>query len=529
MYGVICLYMRCDRSYIHDFTHDVLLNNGDFVSSQSLGGDHKRALQLHSQLRPNLQKQPQKQHHLPDPSSLSSPASQDQPHALETIWNQIKKHLPEHLEPAMINHYIHSLEVSYTSDTVILEVPNVNYYQGLVDHVLPILHNIRSQQKALIHFSIQIRPRTPQLQTHTHNSLISKKTTAVAKKISAESGINRQYTFDTYIKGSSNQFTYAICQNIIKQPGMTYNPLFIYGHSGIGKTHLLHAVGHALSQPDAEHPVILTTTDNFMSELIHCIRHKKQHKFKEKYRHCSALLVDDIQFISGKKATQEEFFHVFNFLYERKIQIIITSDKYPHEIPDIEERLRNRFEWGLISDIQPPDHHHRSAILSAKAKHLGLTLDHEVAEYMAHRWCNNIRELEGTLRRLVAQAHFHHHKIDLKLIHEVFPTHHPHKQPPKPDIQNIIDIISKHYGVSTEELRSKKRIRKIAHPRQIGFYLARQLTDASFPQIGIAFGGKDHSTVMHGVKRVAESLKTDDKLKMELMFIQRNLIIPSGP
>ena len=491
--------------------------------------------------QPNQILQPRNDPQITSPTepsfSLQGPPP-SQTHPAEPMWHAIKQQLPKHLEPAMISHYINSLEVSYSDDTVILQVPNVNYYQGLVDHVLPVLNSLRTQLQASIHFSIQIRPRhhspqpsnptksTPQPNAQQNisatHSLITKPAHPVFKKISDESGMNKRYTFANYIKGPSNQFSYAICQNIVQHPGTTYNPLFIYGYSGLGKTHLLHAVGNALTHNQPHHPVILTTTDNFMSELIYCIRHNKQHKFKAKYQTCSALLVDDVQFISGKKATQEEFFHVFNFLYERKIQIIITSDKYPHEIPDIEERLRNRFEWGLISDIQPPDQEHRMAILYAKADALGITLDATVAEYMASKWSKNVRELEGALHRVVAHANFHHKLIDLKLIHEVF---RPHLDTTthKPNIQTIQSTIAAHYGISIAELISKKRERKIAMPRQIGFYLARQLTQASFPEIGAAFGGKDHSTVMHGVKKVTESLRGNNQLRMELSFIQKNL------
>ena len=453
-------------------------------------------------------------------------SSGDQP-TTEQTWNRIKSCLPDHLDQAMIGHYIDSLDVRFDGDTAVLEVPNVNYYQGLVDHILPVLGTIRSQLAAAIHFSIQIRPRHPVTaesslagQQNLSECVSIKPQGPVFRKISDDTGMDKRYTFDNYIKGSSNQFSYAICQNIVQKPGATYNPLFIYGFSGLGKTHLLHAVGNALSEKHPNYPVILTTTDNFMSELIYCIRHNKQHKFKEKYRQCSALLVDDIQFISGKKATQEEFFHVFNFLYEKKIQIIITSDKYPHEISDIEERLRNRFEWGLISDIQPPDQEHRMAILYAKAEHLGLDLDAGVAEYMARRWSKNIRELEGALRRLVAHASFHNRPMNLELVHEVF---HMRDASTKPNIQTILETISRHYDVTIEEIRSSKRPRKIVLPRQVGFYLARQLTGASFPEIGQAFGGKDHSTVMHGVKKVTDSIVDDKDLRKELGRLQRML------
>ncbi|MCY4380148.1 MAG: chromosomal replication initiator protein DnaA, partial [Proteobacteria bacterium] len=374
---------------------------------------------------------------------------------------------------------------------------------------------------------IQIRPRrTPShfgspKRLHTLTSASHNQQGQPSTGESNEFSMDERYTFSSFIKGPSNQFSYAICQNVVQSPGTTYNPLFIYGYSGLGKTHLLHAVGNALKQKYPDHPVILTTTDSFMSELIYCIRHNKQLKFKEKYQQCSALLVDDIQFISGKKATQEEFFHIFNFLYERKKQIIMTSDKYPHEIPDIEERLRNRFEWGLISDIQPPDQEHLMAILYAKAEEYQVQLHKDVAEYMTERWSKNIRELEGALHRLVAHAEFHQQPIDLKLIDEM--TSKKDGGPSKPTILKVQTLIAEHYGITLDDLKSSKRQRKFVRPRQVAFYLARQFTGASFPEIGLAFGGRDHSTVMHGVNKVSGELVSSVALKKELVSIQRHL------
>lgn len=464
----------------------------------------------------------------PFPPLLSTAAS-----CCEDHWKKLCECLKEHLNPEMMAHYVDSLEVSYKGDTVQLEVLNVNYYQGFMDYILPVLHKVRAKIKAPIHFQIQIRPR------HSGSEKKPSKDSNVlplnvpswravrsseSANIPRTSGTDRKYSFDNYVKGSCNEFAHAICEKIIHDPGVTYNPLFISAPTGLGKTHLLHAVGNALLQQHPHLPVILTTADNFMSELIYCIRHNKQIQFKQKYHQCSALLVDDIQFISKKRATQEEFFHVFNCLYERKKQIIITSDKYPHEIPDIEERLRNRFQWGLLCDIQVPDHKHRMEILRAKAKKLQVTLDSDVLEYMAAKWNRNIREMEGALCSIVAHAQFHNKAVDQELVARALKVQH--FKTIKPDLLTIQKIIARHYGLTPSDLKSTSRQRKFAYPRQVAFYLARELTDASFPEIGHAFGGKDHSTVMYGVKKVAKLLAGSSKLRRDIMHLRQNLYRP---
>jgi chromosomal replication initiator protein len=305
-------------------------------------------------------------------------------------------------------------------------------------------------------------------------------------------------------------------------PGLTYNPLFIYGSTGLGKTHLLHAVGSQVLKDNPNAVVCYISSERFMNEMIYCLRFNKMWDFRRKYRNCDVFLVDDIQFISGKERTQEEFFHTFNALYENKKQIVITSDKFPQDIADIEDRLRNRFQWGLIADIQPPDVEHRVAILMTKADQLGIDLDQDVAMYIANHAKRNVRELEGALRRIAAFASFQGKNLDLQLAAETFQN--VLGEPPKRlTIENIQKTVAEHFKVRVVDLKSKKRQRAVSVPRQVAMYLSRVRTSASFPEIGSKFGGKDHTTVMHACKKVEETITKDLDLKTHVEALERKL------
>lgn len=337
-----------------------------------------------------------------------------------------------------------------------------------------------------------------------------------------QSNINANYRFDNFVRGSSNQFALATCQNVADNPGRSYNPLFIYGSTGLGKTHLMHAVGNRVLEVNPGAVVVYITTERFMNEMIYCIRYNKMWDFRQRYRHCDVFLVDDIQFISNRKATQEEFFHTFNTLYEAKKQIVITSDKFPQEIPDIEERLRNRFQWGLIADIQPPDIEHRIAILLNKADKSGLNLNYDVAEYIATNAKKNIRELEGALHRIAAFAALQGRPIDMGLAREIFQN--VLAEPPKRlTVEVVQQSVADHFKVKVSDLKSKRRHRALTLPRQVAMYLARSLTKSSFPEIGEKFGGKDHTTVMHAVKKIDKERSQDMDLKVSLESLERQL------
>src|SRR5687767_5002942 len=321
-------------------------------------------------------------------------------------------------------------------------------------------------------------------------------------------GLNPRYTFDTFIVGPSNQFAHAACRAVAEAPSRSYNPLFIYGGVGLGKTHLMHAVGQYVLQHERSLKLTYISSERFMNEMINAVRYDRILDFRERYRSVDELLVDDIQFVSGKEGTQTEFFHTFNALYDAQKQIVLSSDRPPHEIPALEERLRSRFEWGLIADIQPPDLETKVAILKRKAEAEAVPLADNVAMYMAGRIKSNIRELEGSLIRLIAYASLTGREISLELTQEVL------KDVIDQDnkavtIESIQKYVSDYYQLKIGELKSRNNSKSVAMPRQIAMYLSKSLTNASLPEIGRSFGGKHHTTVIHSIKKVEEMRKKD--------------------
>jgi chromosomal replication initiator protein len=325
-------------------------------------------------------------------------------------------------------------------------------------------------------------------------------------------GLNPRYTFDTFVVGSSNQFAQAACQAVAELPSRAYNPLFIYGGVGLGKTHLLHAVGHQGVRLFPGMAVVYISSERFTNELINAIRYDRTAEFRARYRTIDLLLIDDIQFISGKERTQEEFFHTFNDLYESRKQIIVSSDCSPKEIPEIEERLRSRFEWGLIADIQPPDFETRVAILKKKAALERVRLTDDVAYLIASRIKSNIRELEGSLTRMIAFCALTGREMSVDLAQEVLGELWGEEEKVI-TIDQIQRKVCDFFGIRLSDLKAKTRTKAIAFPRQIAMYLARQLTHASLSEVGRAFGGKDHTTVLHAVDKVQTLLQEDPKLR----------------
>ncbi len=325
-------------------------------------------------------------------------------------------------------------------------------------------------------------------------------------------GLTGRYTFDTFIVGSGNRFAHAAAHAVAESPGRAYNPLFIYGGVGLGKTHLLHAIGHHVLTRKQLARVTYVSSERFTNELINAIRDDKMVEFRNKYRNVDVLLIDDIQFLAGKERTQEEFFHTFNTLYESSRQLIISSDKPPREIPTLEDRLRSRFEWGLIADIQPPDYETRIAILRKKAEMDAIALPDEVAQYIAQRISSNIRELEGALSRLRAHAEMTRSPISVELTVEVLKELLPQARIRPVTIAAIQRAVAEFFGIRVDEMKAKRRTKGVAFPRQVAMYLARELTDASLPRIGEEFGGRDHTTVMHACERVKGALAQDAHL-----------------
>jgi len=321
-------------------------------------------------------------------------------------------------------------------------------------------------------------------------------------------GLNLRYTFDTFIVGPSNQFAHAACRAVAEAPSRSYNPLFIYGGVGLGKTHLMHAVGQYVLQHDRNLKLTYISSERFMNEMINAVRYDRVIDFRERYRTVDVLLVDDIQFLAGKEGTQTEFFHTFNALYDSQKQIVLSSDCPPHEIPQLEERLRSRFEWGLIADIQSPDLETKIAILKKKAETEAVPLPDNVAIYIAGKIKSNIRELEGSLIRLIAYASLTGQEITLPLAHQVLKNILDHEEKAV-TIEIIQKFVADYYNLKLVDLKSRNNSKSVAMPRQIAMYLCKSLTHASLPEIGRSFGGKHHSTVIHSIRKVEDLRKKD--------------------
>ncbi len=337
------------------------------------------------------------------------------------------------------------------------------------------------------------------------------------------STLNPRFTFDNFVVGNSNRFAHAACLAVAESPAKAYNPLFIYGGVGLGKTHLMHAIGHLIREKLINSNVAYVTSEKFTNDLINSIREEKTVNFKNKYRGMDILLIDDIQFLAGKERTQEEFFHTFNTLYEANKQIIISSDRPPKEIPTLEDRLRSRFEWGLITDIQMPDYETRIAILQKKAQVENLHVSDEVINFIADRINSNIRELEGALIRVSAYSSLTDNKMDRQTAAEVLKDILPAKKPVLITITLIQQKVAEYFGIKTEDMKSKKRARVVSFPRQVAMYLCRELTDNSLPKIGKHFGDRDHTTVMHAQDKISHEIEKDPAIAQAVNKIKEVL------
>lgn len=337
-------------------------------------------------------------------------------------------------------------------------------------------------------------------------------------------GFNSQYTFENFVVGNSNQLVHAACQAVAREPGRSYNPLFIYGGVGLGKTHLMNAIGMEIRQKNPNWRMLYVTGEHFTNEVVHAIRFNKTTELRKKYRDsCDLLLVDDVQFIAGKERTMEEFFHTFNALYEARKQIILTSDKLPRDIQGLEERLSSRFSWGLLADIQSPDYETRLAILMNKAEREGCDLPHDVADYIASNITANVRDLEGALVRIFAFASLSKMKVNLDLAKEVL-QNLISKPQVKLTVETIQAQVSEFFNLKIADLKSKRRHKNLAVPRQIAMYLCKIHLAVSFPEIGHKFGGKDHTTVMHAVQKIKKCIDgLDEKIKDDVKRLEKTL------
>jgi chromosomal replication initiator protein len=428
---------------------------------------------------------------------------------LDGLWERIVEAAGRRLPAAVLDSWVRPCHLSaIEGDHLRIAAPNTFIRNWLLEHHLATL-------KGAAHDCLGGDPRVSievdeRLDAKPHDS--SPFATQAAIAPGTVEGLNPRYTFDSFVVGSSNQFAQAACHAVADLPSRAYNPLFIYGGVGLGKTHLLHAVGHQSAKLFPGLTVVYLSSERFTNELINAIRYDRTAEFRGRYRTIDLLLIDDIQFISGKERTQEEFFHTFNDLYESRKQIIVSSDCSPKDIPELEERLRSRFEWGLIADIQPPDFETRVAILKKKAALERVILSDDVAYLIASRVKSNIRELEGSLTRMIAFCAFSSREMNVALAQEVLAELWG-------DEEKIITIdqvqrkVCDLFGVKPSDLKAKTRTKTVAFPRQIAMYLARKLTHASLAEVGRAFGGKDHTTVLHAVDKITTLLEEDPKLR----------------
>lgn len=335
--------------------------------------------------------------------------------------------------------------------------------------------------------------------------------------------LNPRYIFDSYIVGSSNRLAHAACLAVAENPAKAYNPLFLYGGVGLGKTHLLHAIGNQVLDANPEASVLYVSSEKFTNDLINAIRRQNTEEFRLRYRNIDVLLIDDIQFITGKEATQEEFFHTFNTLHGAGKQIVVSSDKPPKAIVTLTERLRSRFEWGLIVDVQPPDLETRTAILRGKGEALHVRIPNDVIDFLAHRIQSNIRELEGSLNRVVAFANLNHQQINVELAATALSELLDGSRRQRITNDSIVETVARYFGIEVRVLKGRQRTRNIVVPRQVAMYLMREETESSLVEIGNALGGRDHTTVMHGCDKIAEDLNSDARLRTDMLEIRNRL------
>ena len=430
-----------------------------------------------------------------------------------SIWDQVLARIE-----TKVNQHIYSTWFKPTSfvaddgDRLRVRVPNALFSNWLNKHYSVVLGEALSEvnrQGCLVSFVTTDEGDSSRASIPAASPALAPETSEPDDIVAGSAGsLAPRYSFDAFIVGPSNQFAHAACRAVAEAPSRSYNPLFIYGGVGLGKTHLMHAIGHYVLTHLTTLKLTYISSERFMNEMINAVRYDRILDFRERYRSVDVLLVDDIQFIAGKEGTQNEFFHTFNALYDSQKQIVISSDCPPHEIPSLEERLRSRFEWGLIADIQPPDLETKVAILKKKAETEGIPLPDNVALYIAGKIKSNIRELEGSLIRLIAYASLTGREISLNLAQDVLRNVLQHDDRAV-TIEIIQKFVSDYFQLKLAELKSRNNSKSVALPRQVAMYLCKSLTSASLPEIGRSFGGKHHSTVIHSVRKIEDLRQRD--------------------
>ncbi|KPK88248.1 MAG: chromosomal replication initiation protein [Deltaproteobacteria bacterium SM23_61] len=442
---------------------------------------------------------------------------------MKEIWNKVLSDVGEKISQKAFDIWLKPIRLLNLSEGQIeLEVPNKFFkdwisenYQNLIRDSL---FHLTGQQYAVYFVVKEVSEEKAEKARGTERTAPTRPVRQTVK----EDGLNPNYTFDAFVVGSCNQFAHAAALAVANLPAKNYNPLFIYGGVGLGKTHLINAIGNQILENDPSANISYTSSEKFTNELINCLRYEKMTDFRNKYRNKDVLLLDDVQFLGGKERTQEEFFHTFNSLYESHRQIVITSDKLPKEIPGLEERLRSRISWGLIADIQPPDIETKVAILCKKAELFNISLSNEVGLFLASNLGTNIRELEGALTRLRAYSSLTGSEINEAMAKETLKDILNDRQK-MISIDNIQKTVASFYNVSVSDLKSSKKLKIYALPRQVAMYLCRGMTQSSFPEIGEKFGGKDHSTVIHAVRQIEKRINHDRELKNTIETLKNHL------
>jgi chromosomal replication initiator protein len=435
------------------------------------------------------------------------------------VWDQIRQHLQHKVSVENYNNWLRGTGfLALDGDTLFVSAPDRETRAWLESEFgQPVRNAIRELGLSVRHVSYESEPAP-----------IGKGPSPLM--VPAENGdweapanaLNPKFTFDSFVVGSSNQFAHAAAKSVAQNPSRSYNPLFLYGGVGMGKTHLMHAIGRALMDKYTSMRVIYTSTERFMNEMISCIRLERMQHFHQRYREADVLLIDDIQTLGNKERTQEEFFHTFNELHEHQKQIVISSDSPPKDIPGLVERLRSRFEWGLIADIQPPDLETKMAILDKKSEAEGVKLPDDVRTFMASKTKSNVRELEGALVKLLAYSELTGTPINMPMTQQVL-KHLVHVQDRRVTIDAIQKGVAERFQIKQSQLKEKSNTKKVVYPRQVAMYLVKELTNASLPEIGRAFGGKHHTTVIHSINKIDQSRHNDPELNRLLHSLMDSL------
>lgn len=447
-----------------------------------------------------------------------------------SIWQNCLLQIQDKIPADDFKIWLYPLQADVTANSILLYASNAFVQKWVIDNYLPLITDIAQQTSANPNLTVSIiegiKPEAPKAvaKSKATNTPPEEKSSN-SNKSTYNSNLNTKLVFDNFVEGKSNQLARAVAQKVADNPGeQTANPLFLYGGTGLGKTHLLHAIGNGIiaNNPDAR--VVYIHSERFVQQVVTYIRDNKMEEFKKFYRSLDALLVDDIQFFSDKEKTQEEFFHIFNTLFERGRQIILTSDRYPREIEKIEERLKSRFGWGLTTAIEPPDLETRVAILMKKADENNIELPHDVAFFIGQKLRTNVRELEGALNRVKAMQEFKGEPITIDFVRETLKDMLA-LQDKLVTVDNIQKVVAEYYRIKVSDLKSKNRSRSIARPRQVSMALAKELTNRSLPEIGKSFGDRDHTTVLHACRKVVELRETEPDIQEDWANLIRILSV----